>query len=138
MAINEVTQSPENQNNGKEHRGCKKAPLPESCPAKGLTESSEEKSKTGECKESHQFKVEVHDEEFPEKMFAYQQIPLEEVEIVGNDEKQAADDNSRQVIHQTAAAGHMSRWMWGKSSQTFTPQKCEPSVQMGVAMPARR
>ena len=25
----------------------------------------------------------------------------------------------------------------GKSSQTFTPQKCEPSVQIGVVIPAR-
>src|SRR6516165_6315288 len=32
----------------------------------------------------------------------------------------------------------MRRWMLGKSSQTFTPQKCEPSVQMGVVIPARR
>ena len=32
----------------------------------------------------------------------------------------------------------MRRSILGKSSQTFTPQKCEPSVQMGVEMPARR
>jgi hypothetical protein len=31
----------------------------------------------------------------------------------------------------------MRRSILGKSSQTFTPQKCEPSVQMGVVMPAR-
>ena len=29
------------------------------------------------------------------------------------------------------------RWMFGKSSQTLMPQKWEPSVQMGVVMPAR-
>ena len=33
---------------------------------------------------------------------------------------------------------HMRRGVFGKSSQTFTPQKCEPSVQIGVAMSARR
>ncbi len=32
----------------------------------------------------------------------------------------------------------MRRGVLGKSSQTFTPQKWEPSVQMGVVMPARR
>jgi hypothetical protein len=32
----------------------------------------------------------------------------------------------------------MRRAIPGKSSHTFTPQKCEPSVQMGVEMPARR
>ena len=32
----------------------------------------------------------------------------------------------------------MRRTMSGKSTQTFTPQKCEPSVQMGVEIPARR
>src|SRR5271154_7101587 len=30
------------------------------------------------------------------------------------------------------------RSMLGKSSQTFTPQKCEPSVQIGVEIPARK
>lgn len=30
------------------------------------------------------------------------------------------------------------RGVLGKSSQTLTPQKCEPSVQIGVVMPARR
>ena len=35
-------------------------------------------------------------------------------------------------------ADHMRRWMLGNSCQTFTPQKCEPSVQMGEAIPARR
>jgi hypothetical protein len=32
----------------------------------------------------------------------------------------------------------MRRGVLGKSSQTFTPQKWEPSVQMGVVMLARR
>src|SRR5215469_13987906 len=32
----------------------------------------------------------------------------------------------------------MRRWMSGKSSHTLTPQKCEPSVQMGVVIPARK
>jgi hypothetical protein len=32
----------------------------------------------------------------------------------------------------------MRRGVLGKSSQTLTPQKCEPSVQMGVVIPARR
>jgi len=31
----------------------------------------------------------------------------------------------------------MRRVMLGKSSQTLIPQKWEPSVQMGVVMPAR-
>ena len=31
----------------------------------------------------------------------------------------------------------MRRVTFGKSSQTFTPQKCEPSVQIGVVIPAR-
>ena len=31
----------------------------------------------------------------------------------------------------------MRRGVLGKSNQTLTPQKCEPSVQMGVVMPAR-
>ena len=35
-------------------------------------------------------------------------------------------------------AGQMRRVTLGKSSQTFTPQKWEPSVQMGVVTPARR
>jgi hypothetical protein len=32
----------------------------------------------------------------------------------------------------------MRRGVLGKSSQTLTPQKCEPSVQIGVVIPARR
>jgi len=42
-------------------------------------------------------------------------------------------------INKTAALheNQMRRAILGKSSQTFTPQKCEPSVQMGVVMPAR-
>src|SRR5260221_9149981 len=42
-------------------------------------------------------------------------------------------------INKTAALheNQMRRAILGKSSQTFTPQKCEPSVQMGVGMPAR-
>src|ERR1700740_2135842 len=32
----------------------------------------------------------------------------------------------------------MRRWMLGKSNQTLMPQKCEPSVQMGVVIPARK
>jgi hypothetical protein len=31
----------------------------------------------------------------------------------------------------------MRRVTLGKSSHTFTPQKCEPSVQIGVVIPAR-
>jgi hypothetical protein len=37
-----------------------------------------------------------------------------------------------------ALQSQMRRGMLGKSSQTLTPQKCEPSVQMGVVTPARR
>src|SRR5258708_24941365 len=42
-------------------------------------------------------------------------------------------------INKTAALheNQMRRAIFGKSSQTFTPPKCEPSVQMGVVMPAR-
>jgi hypothetical protein len=32
----------------------------------------------------------------------------------------------------------MRRGTLGKSSQTLTPQKWEPSVQMGVVMPVRK
>ncbi len=35
------------------------------------------------------------------------------------------------------AAFQMRRVILGKSSQTLMPQKWEPSVQMGVVMPAR-
>ncbi len=59
-------------------------------------------------------------------------------ERVAHGDKKTPDDDGRKVVRQTAAAGHMRRWMRGKSSQTFTPQKCEPSVQMGEVMPARR
>lgn len=38
----------------------------------------------------------------------------------------------------TNQAPQMRRWTLGKLSHTFTPQKWEPSVQMGVEMPARR
>ena len=37
-----------------------------------------------------------------------------------------------------AMRDQMRRWIFGKSSQTFTPQKCEPSVQIGVEIPARK
>ena len=36
------------------------------------------------------------------------------------------------------ARAQILRWMFGKSVQTLTPQKWEPSVQMGVEIPARR
>src|SRR6516162_3485917 len=40
----------------------------------------------------------------------------------------------------SAAIGiaQMRRSMSGKPSHTLTPQKCEPSVQMGVVIPARK
>jgi hypothetical protein len=41
----------------------------------------------------------------------------------------------RQTEH---TSDQMRRRVLGKSSQTFMPQKWEPSVQMGVVMPARR
>jgi len=44
---------------------------------------------------------------------------------------------NRDKLDRALHENQMRRWILGKSSQTFTPQKCEPSVQMGVVMPAR-
>src|SRR6266852_7119886 len=43
-----------------------------------------------------------------------------------------------QTIYSGVRQSQIRRRVLGKSSQTFTPQKWEPSVQMGVVMPARR
>ncbi len=64
--------------------------------------------------------------------------------------KQSAADPRGEVVDETAAArrrtsrtgfqtraDQIRRSILGKSCQTLTPQKCEPSVQMGVAIPAR-
>lgn len=37
-----------------------------------------------------------------------------------------------------AAQNQIRRATLGKSTHTFTPQKCDPSVQIGVEIPARR
>ena len=48
-----------------------------------------------------------------------------------------ATDPGGEVVGEAAAAGQMRRSMLGKSSQTLTPQKCEPSVHRGDARPLR-
>ena len=58
---------------------------------------------------------------------------------IGTDLTASLDDGSEVSWVTSINTKHqMRRWMLGKSSQTFTPQKCEPSVQMGVVMLARR
>jgi hypothetical protein len=41
-----------------------------------------------------------------------------------------------QTVFQTHG-DQIRRSIFGNSCQTLTPQKCEPSVQIGVAIPAR-
>ena len=50
---------------------------------------------------------------------------------------ETADHPSGQVVGQSSAPGHMRRSILGNSCHTLTPQKCEPSVQIGVVTPAR-
>jgi len=57
---------------------------------------------------------------------------------IGTDLTALLDDGSEVSWVTSINTRHqMRRSILGKSSQTFTPQKCEPSVQMGVVMPAR-
>ena len=51
--------------------------------------------------------------------------------------EEASDHPRPEVIRHRVAPGHRRRSMLGNSCQTFTPQKCEPSVQIGEATPAR-
>ena len=70
-----------------------------------------------------------------------QSIPLTQggkVEIHGDGVAFSRSHFHSRGIGLMRLADQMRRGMLGKSSQTLTPQKCEPSVQIGVVIPARK